>query len=345
MSDRIAFFDQYAAAVDALRQHFPGQETELVKHETSTQYEFSALLNGVDWLRISLPTLVSALFPARFNVRLVVVVQTGVYTLLLYESGTELKVACERIDSASGGAPGSGLPPDAVRPVEILIEMLGEGATDVPFSDIVSSLAAISAVGFEPSLRLRVFLDKTSVNKRLLSGIAENDKPLAVCYLFPDAFVATLEDSSLVELEHTFCQIDHRTVVPIFGFSGFLDGDLLTVVGRGYQERMEALLSLPLPPEVAQRNRQTVAFRQSQGLWISPTRWLTPDTLAFNAIQNRLDLRATDLNRAWRALQALLSAAFLGDQVDTEDEALRIEYRGLGRVTLPVTRAELLSPE
>lgn len=345
MSDRIALFDQYAAVVDALRQYFPGQEIELVKHETSTQYEFSASLAGTSWLRNSLPSLVAALFPARFDIRLLVTVHTSVYALSLYGRGSELLAACERIESASEGDPGSGLPLDAVRPAETLGEMLMEGATDVPFLDIVSSLATVSAAGLEPTLRLRLFLDKSSVNKRLLLSVTGNEKPLVVCYLFPEAFVAALEGSSLVELERTFCQIDHRTLVPIFGFSGFLGGDLLTVVGRGYQERMEALLSLPLPPEVALRNRQTIGFRQSQGLWISPTQWLTPDTLAFNAIQNRLDRRSTDMNRAWHALQAQLSAAFLADQVDIEGEALRVEYRGLGRVSLPITRTELAAQD
>ena len=345
MSDRTMLFDQYAGVVDALRQHFPDQRNELVRNETSTQYEFSAPLNGVDWLQTSLPALVAVLLPARFNLRLVVTVWTGAYTLLLYRRAAELLATCEKIDAAPGGDPGTGLPPDAVRPVEILSEMIVEGATDIPFLDIISSLAAISVAGLEPGLRLRVFLDKISVNKRFLAGVVEGDRPLTACYLFPDAFIAALEGSSLVDLEHTLCQIDHRTVVPIFAFSGFLGGDLLAVVGRGYQERLDDLLSHPLQPEVAQKNRQTVAFRHSQGQWISPTQWLTPDTFAFSAIQNRLDVRATDLNRAWRALQALLSAAFLADQVDMEGGLLRVEYRGLGRINLPIPRTELVAQD
>src|SRR5438105_4133101 len=72
MSRHHQIFQQYVAAVDALRTCFEDHQEALAQTETILQYAFSTEVQTFTWLQQHLAPLASLLLPARFVMRLVV---------------------------------------------------------------------------------------------------------------------------------------------------------------------------------------------------------------------------------------------------------------------------------
>ena len=344
MSTRLQTFQLYATAVDALRTYFGDQHEALVGGESPSQYELSTEIEAFAWLKEDLPPLAASLLPARFRLRLTLTVHDFQAVLRIHGVAAQLEVDCESAGHLEGEPLGP-LPAEAVEAFEALQNMLQAGIAGLPVGEVYNLLEVLAAGGATVGLSLQVFVDKNWINRRLVTDVNKNERPKVVSFLFPEALLVTLQRMSLASFEEEFCQYGRRTVIPVFGFSGCLNSDILSICGRGHESKLDAFLTKPLPDEVFQRAKKSLDFRQSQSLWVFPTTWLTPDVFALTAEPPAENSMGAEVCRQLKSFQALLSAIFLADYVEFHDNQYWVEYRGLGRARLPVQRTTLLEHE
>lgn len=337
-------FQRYATAVDALRSRFDSLGNNLFAKETITQYELSADMEGLAWLKGDLPALVDSLLPAGFRLTLIVTVHDFRAELEMHGDATHLQYDCRNAGFLEGISLDP-LPSEVVDTFEALQDALREGATDLVLTHVCNLLEKLAAAHVGIRLSLRIFLDKTRISRRLVAHIGASERPKVVSFLFPEALVTALQRISLASFEKEFCQHGRRTVIIVFGFTGWLSSDVLVICGGGHERKLADLLSQPLSGETLQRVGKTLEFRQSQSSWAFPTTWLTPDTFALTTYLLDENDVGVKVSRQLKSFQALLSAIFLADSVEFRDGEHWVEYRGLGRTRFPVSRAALLGRE
>jgi hypothetical protein len=342
MSTSSKICKQYTTAVDSLRSHFNAQRDLLPEGETSSQYEFSTEIEGLDWLEEHLPSLAGDLLSARFRLRLSLTAHDFQAELQVRGEARHLEVDCKSVETLEDESLGQ-LSSRAIEALEAPREMLVAGRAGISIEEIYEALRALADSGAKFDLSLHIFLDKGWINKRLVSGIDKSQRPKVISFLFPEALEKVLRQISLNDFEKEFCQEGHRTIIPVFGFSGCLSSSLLAICGPDHSEELDAFLTNPPGDDLLRRAQKIREFRQSQGFWTYPTAWVTPETFALTAVHAVEGDVGDALVRHLQSFQGLLSAIYLADYVESHDDRFRVEYRGLGRVCIPVTRTSLLA--
>lgn len=351
MSGRLEIYQQYKAAVDTLRTHFGNRDSAPFDEDNTTHYEFSTQIEKVDWLIKHLGPLASVLLPARFQLSLTIIIHDSQAKLQIYGDPEDLEADCE----SAGTYQGKPLPPPSTKEAaEIFLNLkdtIKNGTVGLSLNEILDSLKKLADNGTTMNLELKIFLDKmNNINKRLEISAKKSESSKVVSFLFPEAFKAILQSSSLEQFENDFFLDGRRSVIPIFGFSGYLSSEILTICGRGHENRLDNLLTKPLSNEVLQRTLKTLNFRQSENIWEFPITWLTPDTFDFNVDLAGFDPVTKEMRRQLKSLKALLSAIFLADRVssnknNSKGDSYQIEYRSHKRVNIEIKRGLLLDYE
>jgi hypothetical protein len=218
-----------------------------------------------------LPGLLKVLLPARFQTEL----HVRVYDLdvrLHYSMQEPAIIAIP--DSVDTFDVGGSLPSQAVDAYENWKACIG--SREAPLVEILQSLIALEGACVSPVLKLQIFLDKQSITRWLEGIIQDSDSVKTVPFLFPEAFLASLERFSLAGFEEGFCQAGKRSLIPIFFYTGWMQNDLLVICGAGHHAEFEAALMQPIPMKTKNHQEKTLALRKSQEIWLNPVLWLTP---------------------------------------------------------------------
>jgi hypothetical protein len=369
MSER-HLLQRYADAVDALQASFRTLGDSVYAGETLTQYELTVVLGDLSagemplrsggreeqknqlrrsveeqlsWLRTELPALASQLLPMRFRVAVELTVHGFQATLRIHDETDVLRCDCEAVSLGNGES----LPPKSVEPFELLQQTLQPEATDLSFAGTCDLLDKIATGGAVIELTLQLFLNKVQVSRSLAASTGASRYVKVVSFLFPEALMSDLEGRSLHSFENEYCQYGHRTVVLVFGFRGWLSSDVITVCGRGYEDRLVDLLTRPLSEETLANTKRILELWESQSSWAFPTTWLTPGAFALTVCLLDQDIRGPKIKRCLTAYQLLLSIIFLAHSIELQEDKYQVEYRGLRRTCLSLGHPELLecSPE
>lgn len=339
-------FQKYVNVVDTLRIHFYDKKVALKVKENESQYDLSADTN-VFWLRKYLPSLAEKLFPANFQIIITIEINDSKVKLnicdrhpLMYKIKNPESIEEEILDS---------IPEEAVSDFENFIDELKRaGQNELPLENIYILLERLFNLEIIFSMKLQLFLNKCAYIIDEFKALIDKNKHLEIAsFLFPESFLTILESYPLKKFEEEFFQHGKRSVIIIFGFNGFLRSDFLTISGNGYDRRLYDSSNKPLSEEILQRTTKILNFRKSEVLWFFPTTWLVPDTFEFNTVLSGNDNEFPKLHRQLKSFQALLSAVFLADNVDVDsmEDKYYVEYKGPGKVRLPLERSSLLEYE
>lgn len=324
--------------VDGLRQHFG--ERAAGGAETPSQYELSAVLEGVGWLREHLPSLAELLLPAGFRLTLEVVVADLKVALQFQRAGGHLTLIPEMAEAPTD-TPTDDSEPEAVEALINFREALEQ--PEVELAKVLESLEQLAVGRVKFGLAIHLFLDKGTINSQVASNSPTSQRPKVVSFLFCESFMSSIETISPYDFEREFCQEGARTQLLVFDLDGGLNGDFLNVCGRGMGQEFEARNSTPLSMERLQNIKRSLDFRKSQSLGSFNTSWLLPDV--FELVVQSSDLGAAQLKRQLQKFQALLCAIYLADFVEQRDGNFWVEYRGIGKASFPISYQDLLNCE
>jgi hypothetical protein len=344
MSRVTKIFQQYVSAVDTLGGVFEGLEGRLHEGETSSQFQFNTPIESLDWVKDNLHGIAKTLLPARFDIWLIVTAYDLRVSLSLHRGATGLEVDVDGVEAVMIELPDR-IPEKVIEAYEDFKANLQAGTSGVPISRVYELSDALTAAGASMKLNLKLFLDKNDTNRRLATAGSEGERLKVVSFLYPEVLVQSLQGASIDYFEKEFCEIGKRTIFPVFGFSGYLNSDLLVICGSGFEDKLDSAISEPLSSEEVQKNIVTLDFRQSQNLWAYPTSWVTPDTFSFSVDFAGEPRVTSELRLQLRSFQALLSAIFLADRVDHREGKYWVEYKGYGRVKIPLERRLLTDNE
>jgi hypothetical protein len=331
-------FNTYADCTAALLKAFPQAGAALYARETLNQYECTQEISLV-FLEASLPGLLKVLLPAHFQTEL----HVRVYDLdvrLHYSIQEPAIIAIP--DSVDIFDVGGSLPSQAVDAYEDWKACVS--TRGMPLAEILQSLKALEQAGVSPELNLQFFLDKQSITRWLDEVIKVCDSVKTVPFLFPEAFLASLERLSLVGFEEGFCQAGKRSLIPIFSYSGWMQNDLLAIYGAGHTAEFEAALTQPISTDTKNRQEKTLALRKSQEIWLNPILWLTPQFFELDGdLTGEPGNVGSSIHRQLESFQALLAALYLADIVELEGDGYIVEYHGFGRGPLYVRRPDMVN--
>lgn len=301
-------------AVQALREAFPA-DPGLHGQEGLDQYGLEREV-GADWLREKAGALAAALLVAGFTVDLRVAV-----------GGRRVALPVDRDVSGSPRLSGGeaevdeeapALAPEALEAVTGFLTSLEPGRK-VPLSELAGRLERLAERSVSSAVRVRVFLNKQSVNLRL-----ESPDVHVLSFLFQERLRSLLEEASLADLEGQYFEKDIRTLIVVSDLRGGMFGDFLAVCGWDQAAEIESFLSQRLPVALLQAVQKTLDFRNDHCNWDSATDWLTPDFFAFHRRTSTGDA-ADALAAEIESFKALLAVAFLARR--TRDDAVTYEVR------------------
>ena len=310
-----------------MRSYLTSTDDVLSAGESLSQYAYRGQVDDLAWVRGQLNSLAKALLPARFRIQLIITAGLHEYRLVVSEGPTGLSLLCEDAREHSELT----VEPQAVGALEILQELITTNAIGLDLEALCQAIDDVTAHAGIVRMQLDLFLDKKAINQRLLAN--GDATSCVVSFLFPDALLKYLAGCQLLSFEQEFFKVGARTVIPIFGSSGLLRGELLAVLGADCGQTIDDLISGPISSAAIKRNLDALAFRQSEGIWVQSTLWLTPEVLGVSTQEpcnTAGKLKSIKLLLA--CFQAVLSAIFLADSVQLEGEkGYWVEYRGLGK--------------
>ena len=147
----------------------------------------------------------------------------------------------------------------AVAAFDAFYNAFKDGTAGMPLSEVYPLLDALAAGGATVGLQLHLFLNKKAINERWVSPLKPEERPKVTSFLFPEALARTLQGISLTRFEKEFCEQGRRTVIPVFGWTGCLDSEMLAVCGRGHEDKLDAFLAKSLSDPVLQRADEILA--------------------------------------------------------------------------------------
>jgi hypothetical protein len=334
MSSVKEIFQQYSLAVDTMRNAFADHGDELFANEILTQYDLTIQIADVLWLTEKLELLKKSLLPAQFELVLTVRVYDFQARFDIYLDEAILKDKDDNIETAQDS-----LTPEAFSIYDTFKKTCDQSQVRCQYADLYNLLQSLTDCEAKPVFSLQIFLNKNLANQKI-TGYASSSKVLS--YLFPEALAALLEKISIENLEAKIFQAGKRTLLAVFGYSGYMEGDYLALCGKGHEEDFYRLISQPLAPDLIKKNSRIHELRQSQGIWSFPTIWITPEVFDFASEGAGEPVITERLHLQWKNIQSLLSILFLADRVDFQEEEYQTQFKGYSKQQFPVTRSLLL---
>jgi hypothetical protein len=330
MSDLMALFQQYSKAANKLLEEYGDRKSDLFQGETVTQFEFSHGLQSLEWLRESLPGMAGDLIPVGFTMRASLVVDDYQATLLLREEGGGMWADVEHEGEYPENEASRPIPEVAVSPLMALQERLHATRAGIRMDEVYSLLETVAQAGADVQVKMALFLDKRAVQRRFLAGVEESARPKLLIYLFPNSLARAVNRVSLEILEQEYFHPTRRAVWLVFSLEGCLEGDYLTVFGQGGNEKLARLLGDKLTEDALQANTNVINLRRLTGIWSDAPNWLTPDIFNLRPSPSGNEAAMRELHAHLLSIRAMLSALYLADQVDKNEDCFRVCYRGLG---------------
>jgi hypothetical protein len=339
MSDQRDIFQLYRSAAESLLQEFNDRKEDLFKGETATLFEYRYNLEKLEWLEDRLPRLAEALLPAHFTLRLSLVIHDYQVVLLLRDENGRLRGEVELAGEYTPNDNLGAAPETALPNLIALQERLQEYTTVIWVDELSTLVKALVQAGVMVQTELALFLDKRAIERRFLSGVDKADRPKLTVYLFSQALGRALSRVSLETLESEYFLSDRRAVWLVFSMQGYLEGDYLLVYGQVGQDRRDIAHIGKLTRESLDANIKALNLRRMSGIWTEPLRWLTP--AVFDVIPAPDGDSESNVLSQLQAIQALLSALYLADQVDSDEDCYRVTFRGLGSTSFWMGRADM----
>jgi hypothetical protein len=335
-------FNLYSRAAETLLKEFSDRKSDLYHGETVTQFDFSHSVESLEWLDERLPILVESLFPAGFKLQLSIMVQDFQTSLLLREDDQHLWVDVDSVGEYAGNYSLETLPEAGMPLLLALQEQLHAARGGFRWDELYSQLEALSRTGTQVKVELSLFLDKRAVQRRFLAGLQDEDHIKLLVFLFSKSLVRALGRVSLQILEQEYFLLAKRSVWLVFSLQGCLVGEYLSVFGKGVGDKMEqVLLNGRLSQDIIQSNFKVINLRRRTGIWADPPRWLTPQVFDQRPYSKEDEFALRELHAHLQSTQALLSALYLADQVEVDEDCFRVSYRGLGSASIWLTRSDM----
>jgi len=343
MSDKLQILNRYASLVNTLNELFKEQRDELVKGELILQYNFSTKIDDLLWLKKNLPILSESLLNIPSNLKLKIAIQ-DCFCEEFRVRGDTSKLELEWVNPDQSKEVFYGeLPEGAIGTYDELWKRLKEGSTSFPIAEVYMPIEKLNMEGARLDIQLTILIHKKRINEDLI--LTNIDRQNIISFLFPEALVSILNSISLETFENDFYNHGTRAVIPIFGFSGYLKGEYLTICGNNYIGTLQSDLSESLSDEALSKANKSLNLRQYHSLGLFPTKYLTPDIFSITIDKDGDNNVKTELLRQLNSFRALLSALFLADYTESINGGYRVEYMGRGQVSLFLERTTLLEFE
>lgn len=343
MSELTAMFRLYSKAAETLIKEYGDRKPDLFQGETVTQFEYSHILDSLEWLDERLPIIAEALLPAGFTLRFSVVAHDYQAIFLLREEGQRLWAEREYSGDYAGDDELEPLPESAVLALMTLQERFQAVRSWCRLEELYSLLRAVAEAGAIIQAKLTLFLDKRAVQGRFLAGLEESARPKLLVYLFSKSLSKALGRVSLQILEQEYFLPAHRSVWLVFSLQGYLEGEYLSVYGQEAGDRLEGLLDGVLAEDALQANLKAINLRRLTGDWAEPPRWLAPEVFHLRSTPPGDEPALRELYVQTQSIRALLAALYLADQVEADEDCFRVSYRGLGSASFWLARADILA--
>jgi hypothetical protein len=342
MSELAGLFWLYARAADKLLEEYDSRKSDLFKGETVTQFEFSHCLESLEWLDKRLPSLAENLLPAGFTLRLSIIIHQFQAIFSVREEGERLWVEVEQSGDYAGNDGQETFPEAAVHALMSFQEKILVARSGMQVRELYSLLEAVEQTGTTVQADLSLFLDKRAAQKRFLAGRGESPSPKLMVYLYPKSLSRALASLSLRTLEQEYFLPSHQSVWLVFSMQGSLESDYLSICGHGSCDRLdEILLNGKLDEDALRSNLSVINLRRLSGNWVEPPRWLTPDVFNLYPAPVGDEIAFRELVAQIENMRAMLSALYLADQVEENEDCFRVSYRGLGSTSFWLGRTDI----
>lgn len=342
MSDELQLANRGIALARTLKNIFRDQYDELEKSELTTEFNFSTQIASLLWSYENLPILSENLLLIPSLLKIEIDINKCFQEEFLVRGGaSKLELEWSNPDSSKEIDYGS-LPSNAIGTYEELWERLKGSSSRFPFLDIYSLLEKLQRQDVNIILKLSLSIYKNRINENFM--IDKHNSQNIICFLFPESLLLGLKSSSLETFEKEFYKHGKRTVIIVFGFSGYLKGDYLSICGYDNLNDISNEIIEPLPNEILQKANKSLNLRLYHSSGTFPVEYLTPDVFSIQIDKNENNPNNEIINQL-NMYRALLSALFLANYVKADIGEYRIEFMGHGKASLIIKRSMLLEYE
>lgn len=342
MSEKLELANRCISLAHVLKNLFEEQYEEMVKLESASQFDFSTNISNLKWIKENLPILSKNLLLIPSLLKLEIDINDCFEEEFRVRGTSKLELEWINPDSSKEIYYGS-LPSAAITPYEEVWKNLkNESTSRFSFSDMYALLEKIKSCGANIQLMITLSVSKNRINEDLVAN--DTNYQNIICYLFPESLISNLKSISLETFENEFYKHGKRTVIPVFGLSGYLRGDFLSIIGYDYINNLLSEVNNPISDEIIQKANKSLNLRKYHSSGNFPTNYLTPDLFLILVEKNNNELKKELLNQL-NSLMALLSALFLANYCETYNDEYKIEYIGRGQVSFVIKHTTLLEYE
>jgi hypothetical protein len=340
MSNELELANQGIALAHTLKDVFRDQYEELATSELTTKFDFSTQISTFLWAYENLPVLSECLISIPSLLKLEINIDGCFKEAFLVRSSTsKLELEWSNPDLSKEIDYGS-LPSNAIGTYEVLWNRLkGNSSSRFPFFDIFSLLEKLQQQGVNIILNLNLSIYKNRINENFM--LNKKDCQNIVCFLFPESLLLELKSSSLETFENEFYKHGKRTVIIVFGFSGYLKGDYLSICGYDNLNNISNEIIEPLNNQILQKANKSLDLRQYHSSGTFPVEHLTPDVFSILIDKNE-NSSINEIIVQLNMYRAILSALFLANYGEATEGEYRIEFIGRGKASLTIKRSTLL---
>lgn len=272
MSDELQLANRGIALARTLKNIFRDQYDELEKSELTTEFNFSTQIASLLWSYENLPILSENLLLIPSLLKIEIDINKCFQEEFLVRGGaSKLELEWSNPDSSNEIDYGS-LPSNAIGTYEELWERLKGSSSRFPFLDIYSLLEKLQRQDVNIILKLSLSIYKNRINENFM--IDKHNSQNIICFLFPESLLLGLKSSSLETFEKEFYKHGKRTVIIVFGFSGYLKGDYLSICGYDNLNDISNEIIEPLPNEILQKANKSLNLRLYHSSGTFPVEYL-----------------------------------------------------------------------
>lgn len=340
MSRKTDFFRSHASAVNVLKEVFTDRHDALISGEIAPTYGFNTDLDGIDWIKKNLLTIVNSFSSTKFQISIKIEVHdfSGEFSFRKdADTFDDLICRFRLLPVVEEIGP---YPINASVDYEKLKKDFNMDIDKVNYKNMHEILNSLRQKGVEIKLKLNIKLNKMDVQDLFLEGMSEYTCPNIIIYLFWERFLAGLEDIRIGECKNEFFRPDKKNVIIILDFSGNIENDFLAIFGNGSEARIDNLITDIIPEKEVQKYGKIIELRKSHTSGDFSTNFV-PEMFA---IENNpvMDNSSNTLVDQLKSVQAILSTIYLAGRVDLEKEKYSIKFNGIKPVKFSIERTNFL---
>jgi len=311
------------SATDTLRGEFP--DASAVADETISQYSSAHPIPDAKWLEDRLSALAPPLLSAGFIITLKLTIPGQKLTVKIQEGMDGLVLRDPALEESE--VVSDSLPPNVVEAINELKALITQ--RELKLDDLSRYATGLPSRTVQSTNLLELYLDKATLNSRIVVASALDDPPDVITFLFQDALRRNLKTTTVDRLETEFFKQRKLALLIVFDLEGGLAGDFLLVCGRKQVSEVDELLSKHLSAESVRLVENSHRFRRAQSLGNFAPKWLLPELFALTVTHGN-ENDSLLLRRQLQISQPVLAALFMGDMIEADAQGVySVEYRGL----------------